>query len=165
MQQSVKNVCAKFKVDPLNRFCNEARQVFTTQKLFPSEIPLTMKIATTNSDQITSVKFLLKSLTSNKSVPEQKSKYLSSIMVFPFFHLIFLLEWNKQEIFKRRHEKDQKCFPVNFAKFPRAPFSNRTPPVSATEKWTIVKPITLQRTLFTQVTGNWVSDHYARKSI
>ena len=40
----VRNVCAKFKVDPLSRFCIGARQVFTTQKLFPSEIPLTMKI-------------------------------------------------------------------------------------------------------------------------
>ena len=41
MQQSVRNVCAKFKVDPLSRFRTGARQVFTTQKLFPSEIPLT----------------------------------------------------------------------------------------------------------------------------
>ena len=112
--------------------------------------------------KLPSVKILLKSLTSNKSILEQKGKYLSSIRIFPFFHLIFLLLWNKQEIFKRRHEKDQKCFPVNFAKFPRAPFSNKTPPVAASEKWTIVKPITLQRTFFTQVTGNRVSDHYAR---
>ena len=51
---------------------------------------------------------------------------------------------------------------MNFAKFPRAPFFNRTPPVAASEKWTTVKPIALQRTFFTQVTGNWVSDHYAR---
>ena len=49
VQQSVRNVCAKFKVDPLSRFRTGARQVFTTQKLFPSEIPLTMKIATSNS--------------------------------------------------------------------------------------------------------------------
>ena len=48
MQQSVRNVCAKFKVDPLSRFRTRARQVFTTQKLFPSEIPLTMKTATSN---------------------------------------------------------------------------------------------------------------------
>ena len=45
----LRNVCAKFKVDPLSRFRTVARQAFTTQKLFPSEIPLTMKIATTNS--------------------------------------------------------------------------------------------------------------------
>ena len=49
VQQSVRNVFAKFKVHPLSRFRIEARQVFTTQKLFPSEIPLTMKIATSNS--------------------------------------------------------------------------------------------------------------------
>ena len=49
VQQSVRNVCAKFKVDPLSRFRTGARQVFTTQKLFPSEIPLTMKTATSNS--------------------------------------------------------------------------------------------------------------------
>ena len=49
VQQSVRNVCAKFKVDRLSRFRTGARQVFTTQKPFPSEIPLTMKTATSNS--------------------------------------------------------------------------------------------------------------------
>ena len=49
VQQSVRNVCAKFKVDRLSRFRTGARQFFTTQKLFPSEIPLTMKTATSNS--------------------------------------------------------------------------------------------------------------------
>ena len=49
VQQSVRKVCAKFEVDSLSRFRTGARQVFTTQKLFPGEIPLTMKIATTNS--------------------------------------------------------------------------------------------------------------------
>ena len=49
MQQSVRNLCAKFEVDSLSRFCTGARQVFTTEKLFPSEISLTMKIATTLS--------------------------------------------------------------------------------------------------------------------
>ena len=62
----------------------------------------------------------------------------SSIRVFPFLYFIFLLKWNKQEIFKRRHKKDQKQLPqpasllkkrlchrrfrVNFAKFLRTPF-------------------------------------------
>ena len=51
-------VCAKFKFDSLNRFCARARQLFTIQKPFPSEIPLTIKTATSNSletfsDQIT----------------------------------------------------------------------------------------------------------------
>ena len=49
VQQSVRNVCAKFKVDCLSRFHNGARQVFTNQKPFPSEIPLTMKTTTSNS--------------------------------------------------------------------------------------------------------------------
>ena len=49
---------------------------------------------------------------------------------------------------------------MNFAKFLRTPF---LPPVAASERWKIVKPITLQRNFFTQVTGNRVSDHYARK--
>ena len=74
MQQSVRNVCSKFKVDSLNRFRTGARQVFTTQKLFPSQIPLTMKTTTSNSlktdflIKLPSLKFLLKSLTSNKSI-------------------------------------------------------------------------------------------------
>ena len=49
MQQSLRNVRAKFTIDPLDRFRIVARQVFTTQKRFPGEIPLTMKITTTNS--------------------------------------------------------------------------------------------------------------------
>ena len=48
-EQSVRNLCAKFKVDRLSRFCTGARQVFTTQKPFLSEIPLTMKTTTSNS--------------------------------------------------------------------------------------------------------------------
>ena len=48
MQQSVRNVCAKFIVDCLSCFRTEARQAFTTQKPFLSEIPLTMKTATSN---------------------------------------------------------------------------------------------------------------------
>ena len=49
MQQSVRNVRAKFNVDPISRFRPGARQVFSTQELFPSEIPLTMKTTTSNS--------------------------------------------------------------------------------------------------------------------
>ena len=49
VQQSVRNVCAKFKVDRLSRFRSGAPQVFTTQKPIPSEIPLTMKTKTSNS--------------------------------------------------------------------------------------------------------------------
>ena len=79
--------------------CTGAHQVFTTtEKPFPSEIPLKMKTATSNSlIKLRSVKFLLNSLTSNKSILEQKSKYLNSIRVFPFFHF--------SEIFSKRTRK------------------------------------------------------------
>ena len=51
VQHPVINMCAKFKVDRLSRFGTGAHKVFTTQKPFPSEIPLTMKTATSNSLQ------------------------------------------------------------------------------------------------------------------
>ena len=146
VQQSLRNVCAKFKVDPLSRFRTGARQVFTTQKLFLSKIPLTMKTATSNSlkthflIKLQSAKFLLTSFTSNKSILKQKSKYFIAIRVFPFFISFFCWnEMNKKSSFnKRRHEKEQtqspqpatllrkrlchRCFPENFAKFLRTPF-------------------------------------------
>ena len=175
VRQSVRNVRAKFKVDSLSRFRAGARQVFTAQKLFHSETTLTMKTATSNSlfrikkhifeSKWLSAKFLFISLTSNKLILDQKSKYLNSIRVFPFFHFIFLLKWNKQEIFMRRHEKDQKqtlqsatlfkkkhchrCFPVNFVKFLRVSFLAETPPVADSERWKTVTPIILQINLFT----------------
>ena len=49
VQQSVRNVGAKFKVDCLSRFRTGAPQVFTSQKPYPTEIPLTMKTGTSNS--------------------------------------------------------------------------------------------------------------------
>ena len=49
VQHPVRNLCAKFKVDCFSRFRTGAHQVFTTQKPFPTEIPLTMKAATSNS--------------------------------------------------------------------------------------------------------------------
>ena len=42
-------MCAKFKIDSLSSLRTGARQVLTTQKPFPSEIPLTIKTATLNS--------------------------------------------------------------------------------------------------------------------
>ena len=60
---------------------------------------------------------------------------------------------------------------MNFTKLPRTSFLTlprsfltlpRTVPVAASERWKIVKPIALQITFFTQVTGNRASDHYAR---
>ena len=49
MQQPIRNVCAKFKVDRLSRFRTGGCQVLNTQKSFPIEITLTMKTATSNS--------------------------------------------------------------------------------------------------------------------
>ena len=48
----VRNVCGKFEVNRLNRFGAEAREVFTSQKTFLSEIPLNMKTITSNSISI-----------------------------------------------------------------------------------------------------------------
>ena len=47
MQKYVRNVCAKFKVHCLSRFCTGARQISMSQKTFPSKI-LTIKTATSN---------------------------------------------------------------------------------------------------------------------
>ena len=49
VEESVRNTCTKFKVDHLRGFCTGACYVLTTQKRFLSEIPLTMKTATSNS--------------------------------------------------------------------------------------------------------------------
>ena len=39
-------------------------------------------------------------------------------MQFPFFHFIFLLKWNNQEILKKKkHEKDQKQLPQSVTLF------------------------------------------------
>ena len=42
-------LCAKFKIDRLRCFHTGARQLFITQKPFPSEFILTIKTATSNS--------------------------------------------------------------------------------------------------------------------
>ena len=83
---------------------------------------------------------------------EQKSRYLNSIRVFPFFHPLTLL---KKRLLPQ-------AFSCEYCEISKNTFSNRTLPVAASERWKIVKPITLQRNLFTKVTGNRVSDHYAR---
>ena len=64
----------------------------------------------TSSDQVPSVEFLLKSLTSNKSILEQESKYLNSIRVFPFF--ISFSCWNKinkKSLIKEVTRKIENC--------------------------------------------------------
>ena len=48
VQHPFENMCTKFKVYRLSRFLTGACQVFTTQKPFPSEIPLTIKTETPN---------------------------------------------------------------------------------------------------------------------
>ena len=64
----------------------------------------------------------------------------------------------------RRHEKDQKqspqpatllkketlpqVFSCEFCEISKNAVSKRTPPVAATERWKIVKPITMQRIFF-----------------
>ena len=142
MQQSVRNVCAKFKVDRLSRFCTGARPVLTAEKLFTSEIPLTMKLQhQILFKQIFWSNYHLSNFFWN--LWRQTNRYANKEIniwtptVCPFFHFIFLLKWNKEEIFTRRHEKDQKqspqsanllkkrpcrCFLVNFANFLRTPF-------------------------------------------
>ena len=49
MQQSVRNVCAKFKVDRLSRFRTEARQVLTTKKPFYKRDNCNIKFPLTNT--------------------------------------------------------------------------------------------------------------------
>ena len=49
VQEPVRTVCTKFKVDRLNRFCTEAHRALTTRKSFMKEIPLTIKTATASS--------------------------------------------------------------------------------------------------------------------
>ena len=95
MQQSVRTVCAKFKVDSLNRFFTGARQVSTTQKPFPSQIPLTMKM---QHQILFEIRFLIRFTTCQISFEifdvkqiytRKESKYLNSIRVFPVFISFF----------------------------------------------------------------------------
>ena len=82
MQQSVRNMCAKFKVDHLSHFRTGARQVRTIQNQIKTHFLI----------KSPSVNFFFEiSFTSNKSFVEQKSKYLNSIRAFPFLNFIFLL--------------------------------------------------------------------------
>ena len=145
--------------------CSPLRNFSLAKFLYPWKLQHQISFKHILWSKLPSVKFLFKSLTSNKLILEQKSKYLNSIRVFPFFHFIFPLKWNKQEIFNRRHEKDQKqtlqsatllkkrhshrCFPVNFAKFFRISFLAETPQVADSERWKTVTPIILHINLFT----------------
>ena len=37
-----------------------------------------------------------------KQIDTRAKRYFNSIWVFPFFHYIFLLKWNKPEIFNKK---------------------------------------------------------------
>ena len=79
--------------------------------------------------------FFWKSLTSNKSIFERKSKYLNSIRASPFF--ISFSCWNETNTNSSIKEDRRKMENCN------------------------IKPITLQKN-FLEVTGNRVSYYYAR---
>ena len=172
MQQSVWNVCAKFKVYPLSCFHTGARQVFTTYKFFPSKIPLTMKTATsTPFKHIFWSSYHLSNFFWNIW---QKANWCSSKKVniwTPSGYFLFFISyfhWNAiNKNFSRvdtrkirssrlslqaatllKNRLCHRCFPVNFAKFLGTPFLT-TPPVAASYRWKIVKPITLQRNFLT----------------
>ena len=139
MQKSVRNVCAKFKVGALNRFRTGTHQVLTFPQRNSSnhENGKINFLWNTFQIKLSSVAFLLKSLTSNKSTIEQKSKYLSihqgtrkrSEAVAPACNFI-------------KKETLPQVFSCEFCEISKNTFSNRTPPVAATERWKIVKPIT-----------------------
>ena len=107
----------KFQIDRLSRFPTVARQMFTTQRPFLSETPLTMKTATSNSlwthflIKLPSVIFF-----EIYSCFQQKTKYLNSIWEFPFFNFIFF--WN--EVSKKSSIKEDKRFKVQEGKFSEA---------------------------------------------
>ena len=146
MQQSVGNMCAKFKVDPLSRFRTGSRQVFTTQKHFPSGIPLTMKM---QHQILFKHIFRSNSLRSNFfwNLWRQTNRYSSKKVniwtpswYFPFFISFFCWNGINKKSSRKGNEKDWKqspqpvtatllkkrpchrCFLVSFAKFLRTPF-------------------------------------------
>ena len=91
---------------------------------------------------------------------EEKIKYLNSIRVFLFFDLIFSVEMkqtrNLQEKTRERSEAVASAynfikketlphvFSCEFCEISKNTYSNKTLPVAASERWKIVKQITLQ---------------------
>ena len=104
MQLFVRNVRAKFKADRFSLFHTGARQVFATQKLFPSEIPLTMKMASSNPLYIFWSNYHLSNFFEIFDVKQiysrEKMQYLNSIGVFPFFSFFCWNEINKNSLIK-----------------------------------------------------------------
>ena len=105
------------------------KQNFSNHEKCNIKLPLN-----TFSDQITICQISFE-IFDVKQIDTRAFKLRQGISLFSSY---FFVEMKKQEIFKRRHEKDQKqsfqpatllknrlchrCFPVNFAKFPRTPF-------------------------------------------
>ena len=122
--------------------------------------------------------FYLKSLTSGKSILELNIWTPSGY--FPFLISFFCLNEINKNLQEKTRERPGavtsacKCikketlpqaFSCEFCEISKNTFSNKTPPVAVSERWKIVKRITMQRTCFTQVTGNRASDHYAKKCL
>ena len=101
-----------------------------------------------------------------RSIWKISSQYIQSCRMYGYWKSVKNIEYHwggllSALIFIKKGTLPQ-VFSCKFCEISKNTFSNRTPPVVASERWKIVKPITLQRTFFTQVTGNRVSDHYAR---
>ena len=95
-----RNVCAKFKVDPLSRFHTGDRQVLPprnhslTKFLWPRKLQhqILFKHIFYSNYHLSSLFWNFTSLRSNKIMLEQRSKYLSYISVFSLlFHFFW---WN-----------------------------------------------------------------------
>ena len=160
--KGLRNVCAKFKIDPLNCFCTEACQVFITQKLLPSKIPLTIKFPLNIfSDQFYHLPNFFWNLWC------QTNKYLSEKVniwtpwrYFPYFSVEMKQTRNLQEKTQERSEaiasaatllKNRlchRCLPVNVKLLRTLFLTELTPPVAASKRWKIVKLITLQIIFF-----------------
>ena len=123
MQQSVRNVCAKFKTDHLSCFHTGVCHVPTTKKCFPSKIHLTMKIATSNSlwtfsDQIIICQISFRNLWCQINLfSSEKVNICSPSGCFPF--LLYFSFWNetntKSSIKKKDMRKMKNCKVDNIA--------------------------------------------------
>ena len=130
----------------------------------PHSVPQFPIPAFTDSLKLPSSKVLLISLTSSKSILAQKSKYLNSIRVLPFFLSFFC--WN--EINKKSSREDtrkirrsrlslqlyqKRDFAAGVSLSILQPFlTELTPPVATSKTWKIAKSILLQINILTQVT-------------
>ena len=94
----------KVKVRPKTNYFSYFMSFCTNRK--PWKLQHQILFTTHFLIKLLSVKFLMKSLTSNKSILEQKSEYLNSIRVFPFFISYFCEnETNKKSLIKEYMRK------------------------------------------------------------